>query len=217
MRKIILLAVLLCAAGGLTAFFVLRDQSQIASLGTKAAPVEHRHVDDIPMEEGPGAVNWQSAERARKERSGKTSFESTLVSADGLRVELASKLMSDDRFDTVLAKLRDESLNDVEARELTEIYRKNIGSALTKADPDISLKELACGLSICGIDFSSDANQDEYFVAVLNSGQPGGAGIYSAVTHIVPNKDGSFSYRMVFSTDPAVNTIKVPRKAPKPG
>lgn len=145
-----------------------------------------------------------------RERMRSRSLESALVRSGSLRGDVVARMIASDEFDDVLTRIRSESIGDQDAIELARIYGEAITSAVEQSG-DGEIQGFACGLSICGVDISSDSSGGErYFSSILDSKRRSGAPVYSAVTEVVPLPNGRYSYRMIFSTDPGASSIQVP-------
>jgi hypothetical protein len=145
-------------------------------------------------------------------KSGKRPVESILFANHRIHVDRANAVVSGEGFEEFLQDLDRDNAADLEARELSKAYEASLIAVTTgQSDSGLQLSKIACGLSICGADLTSATEDQERFNLIMNSGESSGARIYSAVTSIVPNRDGTFSYRIIFSTDPAGSTLQVPR------
>ncbi len=122
------------------------------------------------------------------------------------------KVLSGDekKFEDTINKLAEEYYADPEASELTRVYKDQLDKALAASGKDVSLKKMACGLSVCAALFSGkDMSQIDFTGTMMNSAQAGGAKLYSStVTVVPPSRAGDPSaYRVFFATDPTANVI----------
>lgn len=148
----------------------------------------------------------------RKAGAGTPLIESVVLSQGGIRVDRAFDLAQSEGFERFLAELERQNAMDVEARQLTSAYSKEFADVVAAAKLDVGVEKMACGLSICAVDLTGPQRDDGVFTPLMNSGKKSGARVFTAVTAIVPNRDGTFSYRMIFTTDPRFNSVQVPRR-----
>lgn len=140
-------------------------------------------------------------------------IEELLTSRDGLSIKTLQKI-SDNKniFDDTLEKIHDGYYADPEATELTRIYGEQIASALAISESGISLKKIACGLSVCGALFDGKKiGQTEFVDLMMNAGMKDGIKIYSSTVRIVSPEPGTTNtnYRTFFSIDPNANKIVI--------
>jgi hypothetical protein len=140
-------------------------------------------------------------------------LEQTLFANRSLNVDRAETIVNDPaQFGSVLQKLRDEYYADPDATALADAYRAQIAGTLAASAAGIELADMACGLSVCAAEFTSDSKLApmEFLEPVMNSGHDGGAKLYSAVMGFgAPSKaDPHQRYRLIFATDPSANRMR---------
>ena len=153
----------------------------------------------------------QSGNSGKPNPSAVPLIESTLASASGLNVDAIGKLLESEKFNYALDRL--QSQGGADGHELSRIYSEALATDLKSKDSKTSLDNIACGLSICGVVFSSELNEEQFLDWMMSSGQSSGARMYSSALHQIPptTPEGRTTYRMIFATDPKFTSITVPR------
>lgn len=224
-RRVIVLAVIgaLILGGGLY-FAQFRAQSPNEAKAFEEGPrsVAPRKSAETPQSQvgvgnsiSPTIEPSRPMSRPTRSVHREPALESVLYSGGNLNAKTAEAVLAGD-FASALRTMRSDSVGDQDAQGLTRLYSQAIASTLLEVSAAAKVKDIACGASICGVDIRGKSGSPELMRDLLDAGSRGGPRIYSAVTHVVPLSDGSYSYRMFFSTDPGVKRIVVPPATPEP-
>jgi hypothetical protein len=138
--------------------------------------------------------------------------ENHLLGAYGLRAEDQQTLMVSPRFDKVVDALAREGSSD--SLQMTRLYRAQLDAAM-KADKRFSLDRMECGAHLCVATAIGAANLDDDINALVTPA-PKGPKLYAvlAASLAQPGNSGLSEYRLMFTTDPAFNSIEI--SAPRP-
>lgn len=129
-------------------------------------------------------------------------------------------LMEGDEFEAALDRLQQQAAQDSDAQELQELYADHLTRHFERLGNHFSLDGLACGLRLC----MGQARAMNTEAAWHGQGGLGGDSrdginppMYAAVSHRVPDNDGTWLYRFFFTTDPESSGIALPPPEQMPG
>lgn len=146
-------------------------------------------------------------------RSDRLPAESPLLTGDSLAIDNIRQVMESDDFDLAMERLAAQSEGDPLAVEMTELSRRIVESEVALAGAG-ALDRLSCGMRICMAALQpSEGPRWDAFLRAWRQNQH--SLHFASVAATVERPDGAPEYRLVFSTDPASNSIVV-RAPPYP-
>lgn len=140
-------------------------------------------------------------------------FERNLLSNASLDANKVRALLLSKKFDAQLDQFSYQSATDADASDLSALYRKMLEKQIQKNHLEAQIDRLVCGTQLCAGSLRNGSDSEytrwtQIFFADPNTPH------FSLLDATVERARGEFDHRFVFSTDPAANSIVVPRQYP---
>lgn len=174
-------------------------------------PSSSREADRIVDDAVANAIQKDVEADRDVEASHVKPIESLLLSSSGLTTDAEKALADEKRFDSALQAIHDQYYGDPEAIDQTKAYETQLLASFDRADSGVSLRKLACGLSVCGALLDGKSMPRDIFVGkFMGSTRQDGLNISSSNIRIVPPQPEKqeTQYRVFFTTDPSSNIIR---------
>lgn len=184
--------------------------SASSSVGRKG-----RSEVDLNRERGNSrVVGLDEVKKLRREiqQADRLSAESRILVGPRVDFPAAQNVLQSDlqSFDQSIEELRQQSLADHLASELTDLYSDYLNGGLDTPDHDFYLNDLVCGLRVCiG---RSDVDQQAWRSAMDRWSQnPDAPPGFAMIDHTVRTPEGeAVEHRIIFTTDPESGAISIP-------
>jgi hypothetical protein len=138
-------------------------------------------------------------------------FERNLLSDASLDSEKIQSLLFAEKFDALLDQFAHQSAMDTDASELSTLYREMLEAQLQKNKLKARIDKLVCGTQVCvgSLENGTDSEYANWAAAFFDDPKTPNYGFVNAT---LARDHGEFDYRFVFSTDPAADSITIPRR-----
>jgi hypothetical protein len=133
-----------------------------------------------------------------------------LIRGNSLNSTAADALITGENFDEALSALSRQS--DAQALERSNRYRKELSENLDLANEGLAIRDLACGGSICMASIQ-DTGDHSLSLMTATTSMPEDLPMSSAIFQTIPDplRPGASIQRVIFSNNPQVRSISVPR------
>lgn len=120
--------------------------------------------------------------------------------------------LRDPKFNNYILTLRQQGLTNPEAQETTATYRAALENRFKKS-PKVALTDVACGTVFCAGTVNLQTGSDPNWVGLLfgENAMPS----YGFVSNTLNLSGGNYEGRFVFSVDPGMNKMRLPRTGTK--
>lgn len=138
--------------------------------------------------------------------------EAAFVSSQGLNGGVIDSFIDKPMFDKVMARIEADS--DAVSHDKAQRYGRSMSEHFQRTDATFSVDRVACGRSACLMSIQAGIHEPQQFGDVLMTfNRAGELPMYSIVSQTIPgHSPGSAIHRLVFTTDPNLNSISAPAK-----
>lgn len=138
-------------------------------------------------------------------------FEQQLLSNKSMNSKKIETLLFSKKFENEIDRFRNESANNADALDLTELYRKILIDHLMKNKISANLSTLTCGTTLC-IGSLKNGTESEYKkwadILFKDTSVP----MFGFINTTLQFGEGTWEHRFVFSADPLSGSISTPMR-----
>lgn len=154
--------------------------------------------------------NAPTVETNYSRESANLSFEGALLFEKSLDSKKIQSLLFSKKFGAQLDQFANQSAADSNASELSSVYKKMLDAQLKKNKINAQIGKFVCGTSICigSLERGEDSEYSRWSDIFFSDPTVPSYGFTNTTIRLGENQ---YEHRFVFSTDPAANSIMVPR------
>lgn len=188
-----------------------RDEIPVANADSREAGLgQVPRASDDKLQSAPATTPGELGPGSTMDPRARQPIYAALVKGGSLDARVADALIQGQKFDEAIDALADAA--DAHSLEQTDRYRKELTQNLQLANQGLAIEKMACAGPICMASIQDSGDHSPSLMAATTS-MPEDLPMSSAIFHTIPDplRPGASIQRIIFSNNPQVRSISVPR------